>query len=287
MKANLKAVQGDLFFLEKYIFFVSKQPTLIELSDIHSVMFSRISATSRTFDMKIVTKSGPEYNFTSINKEEHEPTETYLKDKKIKVKNETVPDAELLMKAAVGDDEDEEMASVSSDDGGRPKPSRNRGDDDDSEEDGSVLTSYLVNVLMVLQRTSRRRPQMKAHLVSQTCPMAVQPLHQMLVVTRKLDSRRKKRRRLKMAQKRRRPQQIVMPTTTTRPRLPSPSQRRRRKSRMTMPWMLMEMLPNQKPSPNRKRRAMTLWKSTATNQSRSPDQSQNPRLTTMSRRRKK
>ena len=32
VKANLKAVQGDLFLLEKYVFFVSKQPTLIELS---------------------------------------------------------------------------------------------------------------------------------------------------------------------------------------------------------------------------------------------------------------
>ena len=73
----MKAVQGDLFLLEKYIFFVSKQPTLIELSDIHQVVFSRLGAglgatAARTFDVKIVTKSGPEYTFTSINKEEHE-----------------------------------------------------------------------------------------------------------------------------------------------------------------------------------------------------------------------
>ena len=83
------AIQGDLFLLEKYIFFVSKTPTLIELSDIHQVVFSRLGAglgatAARTFDLKIVTKSGPEYTFTSINKEEHEGTEAYLKEKKVK-----------------------------------------------------------------------------------------------------------------------------------------------------------------------------------------------------------
>ncbi|KAF5389327.1 hypothetical protein D9757_003425 [Collybiopsis confluens] len=130
MKANLKAVQGDLFMLEKYVFFVSKQPTLIELSDVHQVVFSRVgssmgAAAARTFDLKIVTKSGPEYTFSSINKEEHEPTESYFKDKKIRLKNEMVPDADLLMAAAVGDDDDDDddMASVVSDESApRRKP---------------------------------------------------------------------------------------------------------------------------------------------------------------------
>lgn len=128
--------------LEKYIFFVSKQPSLIEISDIHQVVFSRVGASmgaaaARTFDLKIVTKSGPEHNFTSINKEEHEPTETYLKDKKIKVKNEMIPDADLLMAAAAGDDDDDDMQSVSSDDNPpRIKASRGADEDEDSEEDG-------------------------------------------------------------------------------------------------------------------------------------------------------
>jgi structure-specific recognition protein 1 len=143
IKANLKAVQGDLFLLEKYIFFVSKQPSLIEYADIHQVVFSRVGASmgaavARTFDLKIVTKSGPEHNFTSINKEDHELVETYLKDKKIKVKNEMIPDADLLLAAAAGDDDDDDdMQSVSSDDGPpRVKPSRGQDDDEDSEEDG-------------------------------------------------------------------------------------------------------------------------------------------------------
>ena len=137
IKANLKAVQGDLFMLEKYIFFVSKQPTLVELSDIHQCVFSRVGASmgasaARTFDLKIVTKSGPEYTFTSINKEEHEPVETFLKDKKVKIKNEMVPDVDMMM-AVNGGDSDEEMQSVASSGDERPKP-RVGGDEDDSEE---------------------------------------------------------------------------------------------------------------------------------------------------------
>ncbi|OAX42151.1 SSrecog-domain-containing protein [Rhizopogon vinicolor AM-OR11-026] len=137
IKANLKAVQGDLFMLEKYIFFVSKQPTLIEISDIHQCVFSRVGASmgataARTFDLKIVTKSGPEYTFTSINKEEHEPVEAYLKDKKVKLKNEMVPDVDML---AVGaDSSDDEMQSVASSGDERPKPRLGGDDDEDSEE---------------------------------------------------------------------------------------------------------------------------------------------------------
>ncbi|KAH7927771.1 SSrecog-domain-containing protein [Leucogyrophana mollusca] len=145
LKANLKAVQGDLFLLEKYIFFVSKQPTLIEISDIHQCVFSRVGASmgataARTFDLKIVTKSGPEYTFTSINKEEHEPTESYLKDKKIKLKNEMVPDVEMMLAAGAGDSDDEEMQSVASSGEERPKP-RLGGDDEDSEEDEDFQAS--------------------------------------------------------------------------------------------------------------------------------------------------
>ncbi|KAF8073884.1 structure-specific recognition protein-domain-containing protein [Lyophyllum atratum] len=148
IKANLKAIQGDLFLLEKYIFFVSKQPSLIEIADVHQVIFSRVGASmgaaaARTFDLKIVTKSGPEHNFTSINKEDHEPVETYLKDKKIKVKNEMVPDADLLLAAAAGDDdEDDDMQSVSSDDGPpRIKQAKAGFDDEDSEEDEDFQAS--------------------------------------------------------------------------------------------------------------------------------------------------
>jgi structure-specific recognition protein 1 len=144
----LKAVQGDLFLLEKYIFFVSKQPTLIELSDIHQAVFSRVGgglgATAvRTFDLKVVTKSGPEYTFTSLNKEEHEGVENYLKGKKLRVKNELMADVDAML-AAGADDDDEEMQSVASDGEEVPRPRLGGDDEDDSEEGGSVLLHFSV-----------------------------------------------------------------------------------------------------------------------------------------------
>ncbi|KAL0576943.1 FACT complex subunit [Marasmius crinis-equi] len=147
IKANLKAVQGDLFMLEKYIFFVSKQPYLIELSDVEKAVFSRVGSSmgataARTFDLKIATRSGTELTFTNINKEEHEPTESYLKEKKIRIKNEMMADAELLA-AAVGDDDDEDEEMQSDSSGGKRavKPSRANDDDDDSEDDEDFQAS--------------------------------------------------------------------------------------------------------------------------------------------------
>ncbi|KAF8814715.1 hypothetical protein BYT27DRAFT_7334269 [Phlegmacium glaucopus] len=59
--------QVDPFLLERYIFFVAKQPTLIEINYIHQVIFSRVGAaagasTGRAFDPEILTKSEPECN---------------------------------------------------------------------------------------------------------------------------------------------------------------------------------------------------------------------------------
>jgi structure-specific recognition protein 1 len=110
------------------------------------VVFSRVgagagSSTGRTFDLKIVTKAGTEHNFTSINRDEHEITETYLKDKKVRVKNEMVPDADLLLAAvADDDDDDDDMQSVISSDSDRGKSAQKKvpkkNDDESSEEDG-------------------------------------------------------------------------------------------------------------------------------------------------------
>lgn len=176
--------------LEKYIFFVSKQPSLIELSDIHQVVFSRVgssmgAAAARTFDLRIVTKSGPEYTFSSINKEEHETTETYLKDKKIRIKNEMVPDADLLLAAAV-DDDDDDMQSVSSENS-VPRVKIPRGSDDDSETDGKQIFSGLANGAVLMhtssQRISRRPLRTRAHQAKAILPMRVLQLRPMPVVT--------------------------------------------------------------------------------------------------------
>jgi structure-specific recognition protein 1 len=41
VKCNVKANEGQLYFLEKQLLFISKQPLLVAHSDIHSVTFAR------------------------------------------------------------------------------------------------------------------------------------------------------------------------------------------------------------------------------------------------------
>lgn len=173
-------MQGDLFLLEKYIFFVSKQPTLLELSDIHQVVFSRLGAgmgasAARTFDIKIMTKGGTHFTFTSVNKEEHEVVNAYLQDKKVKTKNEMM-EGELIM--GPDDDEDAEMQSVASSGEEVPKPRRG-GDDDDDSEDGKLHTPFFQMRIQTLitysaqTRTSRRLIPTPARPRSRTRPTKV------------------------------------------------------------------------------------------------------------------
>jgi structure-specific recognition protein 1 len=123
------------------------------------VVFSRVGAgagasTGRTFDLKIITKSGPEHNFTSINRDEHEITETYLKDKKVRVKNEMVPDADLLLAAVAGDDDDDMQSVISSSESDRGKSAPKkvpRNDDDSSEEDGRCSFFFQLLLLQILK----------------------------------------------------------------------------------------------------------------------------------------
>jgi structure-specific recognition protein 1 len=123
------------------------------------VIFSRVGAgagasTGRTFDLNIMTKGGSEHNFTYVNTDEHEITETYLKDKKVRVKNEMVPDADLLL-AAVADNDDD-MQSVISSDSDRGKSAQKKvpkkNDDDSSEEDGPCSFFFFLDVESLLFR---------------------------------------------------------------------------------------------------------------------------------------
>ncbi|KAH7103322.1 FACT complex subunit POB3 [Auriculariales sp. MPI-PUGE-AT-0066] len=136
LKCNLKAAQGEIFLLEKSIFFVTKQPTLIDYVDIHQVIFSRIGSgmvSSRSIDMRVVQQSGPDIVFTNINKEDLEGIDNYLRTHKVRTKTEI---GDEMAKDAIGDDvdEDEEMQSVASSDEEQPRPRTANDDDEDSEE---------------------------------------------------------------------------------------------------------------------------------------------------------
>ncbi|KAF9456902.1 structure-specific recognition protein-domain-containing protein [Collybia nuda] len=93
IKANLKAMLGELFMLDKCILFVARQPTIIGLGNIYTISFSRVDRTAgvaaaRTFDLTIVTRSGPD-------QAEYRPIETYLRERKVKIKNDVQSDVDL------------------------------------------------------------------------------------------------------------------------------------------------------------------------------------------------
>jgi len=68
-------------------------------------------ASARTFDLKIIQKSGPEHNFILIAQVEHEGIETSLKVKKVCVMNDMVDDDTIM---TVPEDLDDKMQSVTS-----------------------------------------------------------------------------------------------------------------------------------------------------------------------------
>ncbi|OXB33370.1 FACT complex subunit POB3 [Cryptococcus neoformans] len=145
IRANVKAVQGELYFLEKGLIFISKQPILIDFSKTDSISFSRVGggvASARTFDMRVVSKTGgADHVFSAINKQEVGPISSFLQSKNIRLKNE--------MEEAIVDidepfsDDDEEMESASEDerpskaknDKSKTKPVKKLADDDEDESE--------------------------------------------------------------------------------------------------------------------------------------------------------
>ena len=130
IKANVKAVQGELYFLEKGLIFIAKQPILIDFSKTESISFSRVGggiASARTFDMRVVSKLGtPDHVFTAINKEEVGPISQYLASKNVRLKNEMedAMDIDNVMDDDLSDDDDD--VSINSEDEGRKKKKKNK-----------------------------------------------------------------------------------------------------------------------------------------------------------------
>lgn len=71
--------------------YIAKQPLLIPYSEAHVVKFERVAGvlgSSRTFDLRVVLRSGEENVFSSLGKDEHSHIFEYLQDRKVSVKNE-------------------------------------------------------------------------------------------------------------------------------------------------------------------------------------------------------
>ncbi|KAN0062646.1 FACT complex subunit [Thecaphora frezii] len=128
VKCNVKATDGSLYPLEKSLLWVSKQPVYVPYAEVHQAVLSRVGgavASSKTFDLRVVNKSGGEHTFQSISREELERLKAHLAERKVKVKNEVAEEgAGLAAQAAalLSDDEDMEVG-------------RGQDEDEDSEED--------------------------------------------------------------------------------------------------------------------------------------------------------
>ncbi|WWD22603.1 FACT complex subunit POB3 [Kwoniella shandongensis] len=144
IKANVKAVQGELYFLEKGLIFIAKQPILIDFSKTESISFSRVGggiASARTFDMRVVSKTdAADHVFSAISKEEVTPISTFLQSKNVRLKNE-MEEAVMDIDGPLSDD-DEEMESIASEDEERGKKDKGKkvakkavDDDEDESED--------------------------------------------------------------------------------------------------------------------------------------------------------
>ncbi|GAA5820920.1 hypothetical protein JCM11251_001876 [Rhodosporidiobolus azoricus] len=158
VKCNLKANEGQLYFLEKQLLFISKQPTLVSFSEISAVVLARVGGalpSARTFDLAIRLKdssSGGNPVFSALNKEELQNITDFLQMKKIKVKNEmeelAAAEAEALGGALSSDDEDamsvdeeESSGRRKRQGGGGAKEELREEDDEDSEVDEDFQAS--------------------------------------------------------------------------------------------------------------------------------------------------
>ncbi|CAK9786975.1 SSrecog-domain-containing protein [Cutaneotrichosporon oleaginosum] len=152
IKANVKAVQGELYFLERGLIFIAKQPILIDFTKTESISFSRVGggiASARTFDMRVLANEGPDHVFSAISKEEAGPISQFLASKNVRLKNEMdeLEAADAMDIDDLSDDDDDDVSIMSEDEGRKKKkkqqqqaqPARRAADDEDESEDEDFM----------------------------------------------------------------------------------------------------------------------------------------------------
>ncbi|KAJ2808762.1 FACT complex subunit [Coemansia sp. 'formosensis'] len=116
IKASLKANEGTLYPLDKGFLFAPKPAHYIPHSEISSIVFSRVDASSsnkmRTFDLKFNMHGAQDYQFVSINREEHATLEEYMTNHGIKMLSELNETTAVSYKGMDADDDDESDEDV-------------------------------------------------------------------------------------------------------------------------------------------------------------------------------
>lgn len=143
IKCNVKAIQGELYFLEKGMLFIAKTPINIDFNQITKALFSRVTGAMRHCDITFKLNSDVEHTFTAINKDELPAIKQYLKQRNVRVK-EQADDAGMRdpTKMDLGDDDDE-MSDVEEDDeeGGKVKVTAGGDADSESEDEDFAADS--------------------------------------------------------------------------------------------------------------------------------------------------
>ncbi|KAJ2726084.1 FACT complex subunit [Coemansia sp. Benny D115] len=138
-KASLKASEGMLYPLEKGFLFAPKPPLYITHSEIASIVFSRVESSSsnkmRTFDLKFNMHGSQDYQFVSINREEHASLEEYMSQHGIKMLSELNETTAVSYKGMDVDSDGERKVGLGSGGAHMSTNINNLGSDEDSSED--------------------------------------------------------------------------------------------------------------------------------------------------------
>ncbi|KAJ2245863.1 FACT complex subunit [Coemansia sp. RSA 475] len=150
IKASLKASEGTLYPLEKGLLFAPKPTLYIPHSDIASIVFSRVDASSsnkmRTFDIKLNMHGAQDYQFVSINREEHASLEAYMTEHGIKMLSELNETTAVSYKGMDMDSDDEGRGAARSITKGAAALGINS-EDEDSEEDEDFVAGSESDVM--------------------------------------------------------------------------------------------------------------------------------------------
>jgi len=87
VSCSYKASTGLLYPLERGFIFVHKPPLHIRFEEVSHVNFARSSGSNRSFDFEVETKTGGNFTFIGVEKDEYNKLYDFVKNKKLRVKN--------------------------------------------------------------------------------------------------------------------------------------------------------------------------------------------------------
>lgn len=111
LKCSVKAFDGHLYPLDKYILFLPKA-ILVSLTDIKEVEFSRVNLSAfaaKTFDMKVIAIN-KECTFNSLPKEDFGQLEQYFSEKNIKIVSEVIDNESVYSSEEEEEEEDDDLS---------------------------------------------------------------------------------------------------------------------------------------------------------------------------------